>query len=781
MNKDYAIAFDSANESIAVGLAKLDFKSKKVGLIAQEKFAAHRASNTKLLPALDKLLKDVEVAPHQLACVICGKGPGSFTGVRIALSTAKGIAISLSIPLISVSTLDAVAWSASNAGFTGNLLVVADAMRHEVYTAIFELGDDWVARITHDTVMKLERFLSSSVTLSEASAPSEVEKSLQNARHYITGDALRKYSKELEGQGELLPIELWECTAHDLFCTFQAQWQARETNPQDFVKHHPSFALPVYTRLSNAEENERKRLSKVGAKLPLRKLEVGVKGSDDVILEPLNVDVIDELVEIESELMGTNAWKREAFEAELGHKHKIWWVAYIQGKLIGYAGINIAGETADLLKIAVVKEAQGRGVAGELLAKLYDDALNLSAKKMMLEVRASNKKTRGFYKKHRFNFVTRRKNYYSDGEDALIFELDLYPVEPKIENWTRLMPEKPLILAIETSCDETAAALIGGNGNIVNNIVSSQIEFHSRFGGVVPEIASRKHIEAICYVGQSAVSTPETGWEDLDAIAVTYTPGLVGALVVGVAFAKGVAWALDIPLIGVNHLEGHIYANKLDCEVIELPMLVSLVSGGNTMLVHVKDWGNYRTLGSTIDDAVGEAFDKVAKALGLAYPGGPVISKLAAKGNPKAIDFPRAMLHSGDYNFSLSGLKTAVITYINKEREADREINIRDISASFQAAVIDAQIAKAKMALKETGAKTFCLGGGVASNAALRGAYQDLCKELNARLVFPPYKACTDNAAMIALVAKERFEQGKFFELSQDAYAYSDLDESYSF
>lgn len=345
---------------------------------------------------------------------------------------------------------------------------------------------------------------------------------------------------------------------------------------------------------------------------------------------------------------------------------------------------------------------------------------------------------------------------------------------------------RPLILAIESSCDETAAAIVDGEGNLLSDVVASQIDFHSRFGGVVPEIASRKHIEAICGVCDECldVAAQRLGmrrltWADLDGVGVTYAPGLVGALVVGVAFAKGAAWAADKPLVGVNHLEGHLYANKIGAPDFAPPAVVSLVSGGNTMLVHMRGWGDYRVLGATIDDAVGEAFDKVAKALGLGYPGGPVVSAQGAKGNPKAIAFPRAMMHSGDMRFSLSGLKTAVVTYINNERAAGRPLNVPDICASFEAAVVDVQVKKAEMALRQTGAPTFCLGGGVAANPVLRAAYEKLCAKLHVRLVMPPLSACGDNAGMIALVALDRFRQGKFYGLETDAQAHADLEQEY--
>jgi N6-L-threonylcarbamoyladenine synthase len=343
---------------------------------------------------------------------------------------------------------------------------------------------------------------------------------------------------------------------------------------------------------------------------------------------------------------------------------------------------------------------------------------------------------------------------------------------------------------------------------LLSDTVASQVDFHARFGGVVPEIASRKHTESIVGVVDAALDEAGlTDWRQLDALAVTYAPGLIGALVVGVAFAKGLSWASGLPLIRVNHLEGHIYANRLsgtrggtaepspvnpvgqDREPspanppteppLVPPFVIALLSGGHTMLVHVRGWGDYRVLGQTLDDAVGEAFDKVAKALGLGYPGGPVISRLAEQGDPAAFDFPRALLHSHDYRFSLSGLKTAVITFIKREREAGRTLNLPDLAASFQQAVIDVQVAKALAALEETACATFCLGGGVAANRALREAYEEEMTRRGVRVLFPPGNACTDNAAMIARVALDRFCQGKFMGLGDDAFARGDLECAY--
>jgi N6-L-threonylcarbamoyladenine synthase len=510
---------------------------------------------------------------------------------------------------------------------------------------------------------------------------------------------------------------------------------------------------------------------------------------EDVSYRPLSAAHAEAVAALEAHAMGSDAWSAHLVEDELAHKDRTWWVAESDGAVVGYAGGMVVDGDVQILKIAVDEGYRRRGIARELLERVAADARNLGASSCSLEVRASNEGAQAFYKKMGFENVGVRPRYYSDREDAVIMKgplpeqgrdvagMALQHHESALSNLQPGEGTRPLILAIESSCDETAAAVVDGNGTLLSDVIASQIDFHARFGGVVPEIASRKHIEAIC--GVCAEALEPYSWRDLDAISVTYAPGLVGALIVGVAFAKGAAWALDVPFIGVNHLEGHLYANKIGAPDFAPPAVVSLVSGGNTMLVHMRGWGDYVTLGTTIDDAVGEAFDKVAKALGLGYPGGPVISRAAAQGNPAAIDFPRAMLHSHDLRFSLSGLKTAVVNYINGERRAGRELNIPDIAASFQQAVVDVQVAKAKDALVQTGAPTFCLGGGVAANPVLRAAYEDLCARMHVRLVMPPLASCGDNAGMIALVALDRYRQGKFFDLSADAYAHADLDEPY--
>lgn len=845
--KDFVLAFDTANEMISVGLGRLDRKACSIELVASKETEAFRASNVKLLPEIDALLGEAGISRDDVACVVCGRGPGSFTGVRICMASAKGIAIGLGVALFGVSTADAQAWQQWDTGVRGSVVVLGDAMRKEVYPVRYVLSDSGIDRLNSDFVMKAAEL---PVWLDSGS----------KVETLITGDALKKYSGYCEGFGTLAQ-EYCYPTGKGLLLAAQAAWQAGSLDPDNAALGDPCVVLPVYTRLSDAEEAERAKFAKqqqqqqqVGAQQQTQQAEVqqqvqqqnssqpavisqsaqvvsgavesleekdltsGVQGGAIIRYQPLEAVWVSAVEALEAQTMGSDAWHGSQILDELPRGDRTWWAAYEMSdsskravspedaKLIGYVGGWIVDGQVQVLKVATDPAYRRRGIAQELLAHIARDARDLGATEMTLEVRLSNTGAHAFYERLGLKRIGVRPRYYSDREDAVIYtgplplaEHDVAGMELRLNDAvkaadanTSAQPDQyldiqgKLILAVETSCDETAAALIDEAGTIVSDVVASQIDFHSRFGGVVPEIASRKHIEAIGGVAQECLEQArirtgkaDLGWHDLAAVSVTYAPGLVGALVVGLAFAKGLAWAADKPLIGVNHLEGHLYANKLACPDIEPPMVVSLVSGGHTMLVHVKDWGNYETMGTTLDDAVGEAFDKVAKAMGLGYPGGPLISKLAEKGNPKAIQFPRALMHSGDLQFSLSGLKTSVMTYLQKEKQAGREVNQSDVAASFQAAVIDVQVAKAKTALQETGAKEFCLGGGVAANPELRHAYEEMCDEMGVRLTMPPLSACTDNAAMIALVALDRYKAGKFFSLDCDVAAHVALDDAY--
>jgi len=316
---------------------------------------------------------------------------------------------------------------------------------------------------------------------------------------------------------------------------------------------------------------------------------------------------------------------------------------------------------------------------------------------------------------------------------------------------TTLATPDTVILGIETSCDETAAAVVLGGNDVLSSVVSSQIDIHARFGGVVPEVASRAHLESIIPVIQEAVHSAGIDPSRIDAVAATVGPGLIGALLVGVSAAKALALVWDKPFVGVNHMEAHLYAGLLDDPTLEFPLVVLLVSGGHTMLVEMIGHGTYRLLGRTIDDAAGEAYDKVARYLDLGYPGGPAIDAAAELGNPEAINFPRAMMHDG-LNFSFSGLKTSVINYVRKNPDVS---NI-DVAASFQAAVVDVLVAKTIMAAQQVGAVGVVLGGGVAANSRLRAQLQSQGQLNGFRVAVPSRAMCTDNAAMIAAAAWHR-------------------------
>ena len=907
----YVLAFDTANEVIAIGVGVLHEEARAIELVAHAEIEARRQSNTQLIPRIDALLAENGIARGDIACVCVGRGPGSFTGVRIAMATAKGIASALEVGLVGVSSLDAVAWGVWEFGARGEVAVVADAMRKEVYPVRYLVDDAGAHRLEADRVVKADLAAEELVECdtatpgaSDAGAPEAgrhtpcsnsprcaaelraehaarpqelscsgelVVASLPGRQLLLAGDALKKYRDLFAPCGEALPEGTWTPTGAGLLLALQAAWHSGECDPFDAVRHNPAFALPVYTRLSDAEENERARAARAAREgaarageakpgVPDANLRTGVQDAEAVAhpslvhslagkasayeetspahhatlheqsilvappdeqgvsYKPLDVSHVGCVAALESRIMGSDAWNESLVADEIPRRDRTWWAAYASegkpgevGTLVGYAGGWVVDGDVQILKVGTDPAWRRRGIARELLAHVAADARNLGAQTVSLEVRAGNEGAQALYKALGLTPVGTRPRYYSDREDALIMQGDLAALvgatDPAEES-SRLVAgmelqvdashdvqatavgaagaSRPLILAIESSCDETAAAIVDGEGALASDVVASQIDFHARFGGVVPEIASRKHIEAICGVCDECleVAAKNLGmkslrWRDLSAVAVTYAPGLVGALVVGVAFAKGAAWAADVPLIGVNHLEGHLYANRIGCPDFTPPAVVSLVSGGNTMLVHMKGWGDYETLGTTIDDAVGEAFDKVAKALGLGYPGGPVISRYGVKGDPRAIAFPRAMMHSGDLRFSLSGLKTAVVTYINGEREAGRELNVPDICASFEAAVVDVQVTKAKRALDMTGARTLCVGGGVAANPVLRASYEKMCSKAGVRLVLPPLSACGDNAGMIALVALDRFRQKKFFSFDFDAKAHVNLDEPY--
>ena len=787
------LAMDTSTDMLACAVARWtlseDDASVDIEMLASGDHLCRRQTNVELTSTALDCLERAGYSMDDLDAVLVGRGPGSFTGVRIGIATAKGVACGLGLPLYGTSTLDAAAWNAWLHGERGLLGVVGDAMRGEVYPGIYVLDDEGPLRtFATETVIKAQ------ACVDEWAARADHDELV------LTGDGLKKYRSKFEevGFARFVDEDAWHPCSEGLL---RAAASPDRYDPAE--NGDPALVLPIYTRLSDAEENERQRL---GLAQPQSATTTGVyEGLSGVHtqLRPMSVNDLGQVASLEAEAFAGGVhetWSEKQFYEELNSPGRTWWVAHDQGEIVGFAGGMLAGERLEVMDIAVRDDRRHEGIGSRLLSRLAYDGQTLGASEITLEVHVGNDAARGLYESAGFEQVGLRKNYYGQGNDALVMTARL-PISldvdktgdrpeprPSVRPWPIVPGHRsqevaqaigaaaPLVLAIESSCDETAMAIIDGNGEVISNVVATQIDFHARFGGVVPEIASRKHTEAIVGVFEETLArageffgTDTLAPSDLAAVGVTAGPGLVGALVVGVAFAKGLCTATGLPLVPVHHLEGHLMANLFETPDLEPPFVASLVSGGNTMLVHVRDWGDYVVLGQTIDDAVGEAFDKVAKALGLGYPGGPVISRLAAEGNPRAIAFPRAMMHSHDYRFSLSGLKTAVITYIEGENKAGRPINVPDLAASFQAAVVDVQVAKAATAVAETGVSDFCVGGGVAANPALRAAYQERFAKMGVRVTVPPMVVCGDNGAMIALVALRNLRAGVTAPLTLDA------------
>lgn len=764
-----------------------------VELLSSRDHACRRRANVELVETVDAALADAGMTRADVGGYLVGRGPGSFTGVRIGISTAKGLAVGANVPLMGASTLDACAWTAWQAGTRGMLAVAADAMRGEVYPALYDLDDQGPHRL-----FERERVVKAAAVADEWASRTDSD-SLQ-----LTGDGLARHGALFERAGLMeraLPRELWWPSGAGLLAAAASPEGLAAAGSTD-----PGAVLPVYTRLSDAEENERRRLGL--SESPNAAL-TGV--ADELAgrhlqYRPMAAADAEAMAELELESFrgaGHEPWSASAFLSELdpgSPAARTWWVAHDDGALIGFAGGMVVDRDVEILDVAVASAHRRSGIARKLLAHVSYDAQMLGCTTSSLEVEDGNDAAISLYEGLGYKAVGHRRAYYGAGRDAVVMRADLplvLPLDPaspeptaaSARDWPLAEPGRSArereeiarrnpILAIESSCDETAVAIIDAEGRLLANQVSTQIDFHARFGGVVPEIASRKHVEVIAGVVDAALEEAGRvlGLEggplmpsELAAVGVTQGPGLVGALVVGVAFAKGFAYAANKPLICVNHLEGHLYANKLTTPDLEPPFIFTLVSGGHTMLVHVRAWGDYEVLGETLDDAVGEAFDKVAKALGLGYPGGPIISRLAETGDPRAIDFPRALNSRGDYRFSLSGLKTAVTLYIEQETAAGRTIHLPDLAASFEAAVFDVQYKKAKGALRETGAREYCIGGGVAANPHLRRMMIEKLGRQGIRVTVPPQNACTDNAAMIAVVAHEKYRRGEFSSFDVDA------------
>jgi N6-L-threonylcarbamoyladenine synthase len=464
------------------------------------------------------------------------------------------------------------------------------------------------------------------------------------------------------------------------------------------------------------------------------------------------------IMELEKASFGNDSWSRPTMRAELMAPHTTYLVAYQDEKIVGYAGLSkvASSSSADIQTIAVSDSHRRAGIGRELMQMLIKHASKLLATEVYLEVREDKPAPQKLYEQLGFERIDRRENYYQpDGVAAIVMRL---AISTKAKS-------EPVVLGIETSCDETGIGIVRGT-TLLANVISSSMDQHARFGGVVPEIAARAHLEALEATLQKALHDSGITITDIDAVAVTNGPGLAGALMVGVGAAKALAVAIDKPIYAVNHLVAHVAVDVLERGKLETPTVALLVSGGHTSLLLVRDLLNdVELLGETIDDAAGEAFDKIARVLGLSYPGGPEIDKVAKNGDPKAIRFPRGLTLPKDqekhrYNFSFSGLKTAVARHVELAESKGEQISIADVAASFREAVVDVLVTKAINACLDNGVPRLILGGGVVANSRLREVAEARCQEAGIELRIPALSLCTDNGAMIASLAAQKIMAG---------------------
>jgi N6-L-threonylcarbamoyladenine synthase len=464
-------------------------------------------------------------------------------------------------------------------------------------------------------------------------------------------------------------------------------------------------------------------------------------------------------MELEKASFGNDSWSRPTMRAELMAPHTYYLVAHQDEKILGYAGLSkvASSSSADVQTIAVSDSHRRTGIGRQLMQALIEQAAKLTATEMYLEVREDKPAPQKLYDQLGFERIDRRENYYQpDGVAAIVMRLTI----------STDVKSEPVVLGIETSCDETGIGIVRGT-TLLANVISSSMDQHARFGGVVPEIAARAHLEALEATLQNALETAGISIKEIDAVAVTNGPGLAGALMVGVGAAKALAVAIDKPIYAVNHLVAHVAVDILERGKLETPTVALLVSGGHTSLLLVRDLLNdVELLGETIDDAAGEAFDKIARVLGLSYPGGPEIDKAAQNGDAKAIRFPRGLTLPKDqekhrYNFSFSGLKTAVARHVELAESKGETVSIADVAASFREAVVDVLVTKAINACQDNNVPRLILGGGVVANSRLREVAKARCQEAGIELRIPALSLCTDNGAMIASLGAQKILAGE--------------------
>ena len=465
------------------------------------------------------------------------------------------------------------------------------------------------------------------------------------------------------------------------------------------------------------------------------------------MIELLKIEEIDEIVAIENEAF-SKPWSRQYFIHEIENNDAAELYVLKDGnEIIGYGDIWFLFENCDLTKIAIKKQYRQKGYGDYLLKQLMKIARDRGCEYLHLEVDVENQEAINLYNKNAFEIVRTRKNYYESGSDAYDMIKDLSSLNVR------------KIIAIETSCDETACAIVDENLDVYASVVTSQIDVHKRFGGVIPEVASRMHIEQISTIIKQALDDANMHMDDIDAVAYTIGPGLIGSLHVGAVAAKALAYFYELPLIGVHHLKGHIFVNEL-IKPLQYPMMALVVSGGHTELVYVENDESFKIIGTTLDDAIGEAYDKVARVMKQSYPGGPIIDNLAKDG-VEHYQLPTPKVDG--LNFSFSGLKNAVSMLVKREEQSGNEINNNDLAYAFQETALSTLINKTKKALELYPCQTLVLAGGVAANSRLRELMQENFKDID--LILPPLKYCTDNALMIGCAAIHYLKNNKFVGL----------------
>ena len=463
------------------------------------------------------------------------------------------------------------------------------------------------------------------------------------------------------------------------------------------------------------------------------------------MIELLKEDDLDQVLEIESDSFA-NPWSKKNFLSEIANNDlSEIYVDIVDGKVVAYGDLWYMFENCDLTKIAVRRSERKKGYGRKMMKHLIAAARRRGCEFMHLEVNVNNKEALGLYESDGFEVVRTRKRYYENGDDAYDMIRSLLGEKE---------PRK--VLAIESSCDETACAIIDEDLNVLSSVVTSQIDVHARFGGVIPEVASRMHVEQISTIIKEAIDKAQVSMDDIDAVAYTIGPGLIGSLHVGAIGAKSLAFFYDKPLIGVHHLKGHIFINEL-IKPLQYPMMALVVSGGHTELVYIENDQSFKIIGTTLDDAIGEAYDKVARVMKEAYPGGPVIDRLAKGGKPH-YQLPTPKVDG--LNFSFSGLKNAVLQLVKKEENAGNEINKEDLAYAFQEVALNTLVKKTKIAVEQYPCKSVVIAGGVAANSRLRQLMSENFSDHD--LILPPLKYCTDNALMIACAALHYLKAGKF-------------------